>query len=421
MNNISDICVKCGKCIPGCTIYDINRDEVTNPRGFLDLIAAYKEGKLQLNKELENVFESCFLCNHCVEICPSELSIDNAIEKMRFDIVKEFGMPWYKKIILSCLKNRKWLDILAKLGYIFQSCAFHIQNKEFEKNLGMRAKFSMPFIKKGRFLSSFHKKSFLNLNPDFIDNGGNKTIGLYVGCLTNYCYTQTGFSTLKILKELNINVDLMKKQACCGVAHFFSGDFKSVEILAKKNIEYFEKKLEKLNAIIIPEATCSAMLKIDYERFFIMQNERDWANRAKKISSKIYIASQYLYQFTSLKELLKNKKQKKYSITYHDPCHARKMQGIFKEPRELLKTNYTYIEMQDSNTCCGFGGVSMQMKHYDKALSAGEKKVKMIDQTMAHFVSAECSACRMQISNNLEQKSSKVVFAHPLELIAEVL
>lgn len=421
MNNISDICVKCGKCIPGCTIYDINRDEVTNPRGFLDLIAAYKEGKLQLNKELENVFESCFLCNHCVEICPSELSIDNAIEKMRFDIVKEFGMPWYKKIILSCLKNRKWLDILAKLGYIFQSCAFHIQNKEFEKNLGMRAKFSMPFIKKGRFLSSFHKKSFLNLNPDFIDNGGKKTIGLYVGCLTNYCYTQTGFSTLKILKELNINVDLMKKQACCGVAHFFSGDFKSVEILAKKNIEYFEKKLEKLNAIIIPEATCSAMLKIDYERFFIMQNERDWANRAKKISSKIYIASQYLYQFTSLKELLKNKKQKKYSITYHDPCHARKMQGIFKEPRELLKTNYTYIEMQDSNTCCGFGGVSMQMKHYDKALSVGEKKVKMIDQTTAHFVSAECSACRMQISNNLEQKSSKVVFAHPLELIAEVL
>ncbi|MBZ7941382.1 (Fe-S)-binding protein [Campylobacter molothri] len=421
MNNISDICVKCGKCIPGCTIYDINRDEVTNPRGFLDLIAAYKEGKLQLNKELENVFESCFLCNHCVEICPSELSIDNAIEKMRFDIVKEFGMPWYKKIILSCLKNRKWLDILAKLGYIFQSCAFHIQNKEFEKNLGMRAKFSMPFIKKGRFLSSFHKKSFLNLNPDFIDNGGNKTIGLYVGCLTNYCYTQTGFSTLKILKELNINVDLMKKQACCGVAHFFSGDFKSVEILAKKNIEYFEKKLEKLNAIIIPEATCSAMLKIDYERFFIMQNEREWANRAKKISSKIYIASQYLYQFTSLKELLKNKKQKKYSITYHDPCHARKMQGIFKEPRELLKTNYTYIEMQDSNTCCGFGGISMQMKHYDKALSVGEKKVKMIDRTMAHFVSAECSACRMQISNNLEQKSSKVVFAHPLELIAEVL
>ncbi|MFX3626644.1 (Fe-S)-binding protein [Campylobacter sp. LH-2024] len=421
MNNISDICVKCGKCIPGCTIYDINRDEVTNPRGFLDLIAAYKEGKLQLNKELENVFESCFLCNHCVEICPSELSIDNAIEKMRFDIVKEFDMPWYKKIILSCLKNRKWLDILAKLGYIFQSCAFHIQNKEFEKNLGMRAKFSMPFIKKGRFLSSFHKKSFLNLNPDFIDNGGNKTIGLYVGCLTNYCYTQTGFSTLKILKELNINVDLMKKQACCGVAHFFSGDFKSVEILAKKNIEYFEKKLEKLNAIIIPEATCSAMLKIDYERFFIMQNEREWANRAKKISSKIYIASQYLYQFTSLKELLKNKKQKKYSITYHDPCHARKMQGIFKEPRELLKTNYTYIEMQDSNTCCGFGGISMQMKHYDKALSVGEKKVKMIDRTMAHFVSAECSACRMQISNNLEQKSSKVVFAHPLELIAEVL
>lgn len=49
-------------------------------------------------------------------------------------------------------------------------------------------------------------------------------------------------------------------------AAIFTGDFKSVEVLAK-NIEYFEK-LEKLDAIIVPEATCSAMLKIDYEHFY---------------------------------------------------------------------------------------------------------------------------------------------------------
>ncbi|ELZ6347183.1 (Fe-S)-binding protein, partial [Campylobacter jejuni] len=110
-----------------------------------------------------------------------------------------------------------------------------------------------------------------------------------------------------------------------------------------------------------------------------------------------------------------------YSITYHDPCHARKMQGVFKEPRELLKTNYHFVEMSNSNTCCGFGGVGMQTDYYDRALSVGLKKAQMIDESKASVVSAECSACRMQISNALEQNSSKVVFASPLELIAKAL
>ncbi|EAB5254260.1 (Fe-S)-binding protein [Campylobacter jejuni] len=418
-SQISDACVKCGKCIPVCTIHEENRDEITSPRGFLDLLSAYKEGILELDKEAKKVFESCFLCTNCVEVCPSKLRVDNAIEEVRYDIAKKFGIAWYKKLIFFFLRRRKILDLVAKLGYVFQSCAFKIQNEN--ENAGMKARFSMPFVKKGRLLTSFNKKSFLNSNPKFINNDREKTIGFFVGCLANYFYIDTANAVLKIAKELKINVDLMKEQVCCGAPQFFTGDFKSVEVLAKKNIEYFEKKLEKLDAIIVPEATCSAMLKIDYEHFFIMQNDLDWAKRAKCVSSKIYMASEYFYKFTSLEEILKTKNKFNYSITYHDPCHARKMQGVFKEPRELLKTNYHFVEMSNSNTCCGFGGVSMQTDYYDRALSVGLKKAQMIDESKASVVSAECSACRMQISNALEQNSSKVVFASPLELIAKAL
>ena len=386
-SQISDACVKCGKCIPVCTIHEENRDEITSPRGFLDLLAAYKEGSLELDKEAKKVFESCFLCTNCVEVCPSKLRVDNAIEEVRYDIAKKFGIAWYKKLIFFFLRRRKILDLVAKLGYVFQSCAFKIQNEN--ENTGMKARFSMPFVKKGRLLTSFNKKSFLNSNPKFINNDGEKTIGFFVGCLANYFYIDTANAVLKIAKELKINVDLMKEQVCCGAPQFFTGDFKSVEVLAKKNIEYFEKKLEKLDAIIVPEATCSAMLKIDYEHFFIMQNDLDWAKRAKCVSSKIYMASEYFYKFTSLEE--------------------------------ILKTNYHFVEMSNSNTCCGFGGVGMQTDYYDRALSVGLKKAQMIDESKASVVSAECSACRMQISNALEQNSSKVVFASPLELIAKAL
>ncbi|MEB2791937.1 (Fe-S)-binding protein [Campylobacter upsaliensis] len=411
----SQSCVKCGKCIPTCTIHQIKRDEINSPRGFLDLLAAYKEGNLELDKEAKRVFESCFLCTNCVEVCPSHIRVDNAIEAVRYDIAKKFGIAWYKRLLLYFLRTRKALDIAAKFGFVFQSCAFALQNS------GMRARFSLPLIKKGRLLPSFKQKSFLNQNTEFIDNGGEKSVGFFVGCLANYFYIDSAKAVLSIAKELKINVDLMKEQVCCGAPHFFTGDFKSLESLAKKNVEYFEKKLESVEYIITPEATCSAMLSVDLEHFFTMIKEEQWAKRAAKIASKIKLATWYFYEKTPLLELLKTKGKRDLLLTYHDPCHARKMQGVFKEPRALLGANYRFAEMSDSNACCGFGGVSMQSDYYENTLKVGLKKAKMIDESGASVVSAECSACRMQISNALTQNQSKVVFKSPLELIAQAL
>ncbi|EJP4818256.1 (Fe-S)-binding protein [Campylobacter upsaliensis] len=414
-NQFSQSCVKCGKCIPTCTIHQIKRDEINSPRGFLDLLAAYKEGNLELDKEAKRVFESCFLCTNCVEVCPSHIRVDNAIEAVRYDIAKKFGIAWYKRLLLYFLRTRKALDIAAKFGFVFQSCAFALQNS------GMKARFSLPFIKKGRLLPSFKQKSFLNQNTEFIDNGGEKSVGFFVGCLANYFYIDSAKAVLSIAKELKINVDLMKEQVCCGAPHFFTGDFKSLESLAKKNVEYFEKKLESVEYIITPEATCSAMLSVDLEHFFTMIKEEQWAKRAAKIAPKIKLATWYFYEKTPLLELLKTKGKRDLLLTYHDPCHARKMQGVFKEPRAFLKVNYRFAEMSDSNACCGFGGVSMQSDYYENTLKVGLKKAKMIDESGASVVSAECSACRMQISNALTQNQSKVIFKSPLELIAQAL
>jgi glycolate oxidase iron-sulfur subunit len=97
------------------------------------------------------------------------------------------------------------------------------------------------------------------------------------------------------------------------------------------------------------------------------------------------------------------------------------MQGIYKEPRELLKQNYTIDEMSDSNECCGFGGVTMQSEKYHFAKQVGVKKAAMINKTKASIVSAECSACRMQIVDSLGRTDSSIVFKNPIELIADAL
>ena len=412
-SEISDMCIKCGKCIPECTIHRINPDETTSPRGFLDLLAGVQNGEIELDKNAKDIFESCFLCSNCTQVCPNNLQTDFAIENIRKEIKDKYGISWFKKLFFYLLRNRLAFDIVAKFGYMFQTCGFEID----ENRNSMRSRFSLPLVKKGRLLPSMKKRSFLRKYPERIDSkNSTKRVAIFIGCLANYNYVEVGDALVDILQKLNIDIFIPKKQMCCSAPAYFTGDFDTTDKLSKFNIDYFSEWIDEVDAILVPEATCSAMLKIDYEHYF-KHYAPEYLEKHSKIKQKIYGATQWLYEETNLIELLNKKSQK---ITYHDPCHFRKVQGIYKQPRELLK-NYQFVEMEDPNVCCGFGGITIQTEKFDLAQKAGHIKAKMIDDTGADIVSAECSACRIQITEALNEFGSGAIFKHPLELIADSL
>ncbi len=414
----SDACIKCGKCIPVCTIHQINADEVTSPRGFIDLLGAYERDELELDKQAKDIFESCFLCTACTDVCPNSLPTDMVIEEVRADIAKKYGIAWFKRAFFTLLRHRWLMDIMMKLGWVFKTCGF----KQEPKKGGMLPRFNLPILKADRLLPSLAKTSFLNKYPQEIKNGGKRRVAVFIGCLANYNYTGIGDALVEVLKELNIDIFIPKKQKCCAAPAYFTGDFYTVETLAKQNIEYFETFIDDVEAIIIPEATCSAMIKHDWEVFFRNRGMDEWADRAKELNKKIFMVTEWLYKNTELKELLDSRGIKfEESITYHDACHAKKVQGIEKEPRELLKSNFEIKEMSDPNRCCGFGGVTMQTEKFHLAKAAGKPKAAMIKESGADIVAAECSACRMQISNSLHQNGVDVEFKNPIELIAKAL
>ncbi len=419
---ISDDCIKCGKCKSVCPIFSITSDETQSPRGFIDLLGAYKRDQLALDKNSKKIFESCFLCTSCVEVCPNSLPTDIIIEQVRYDIKKKFGLAWYKRLFFYLLRNRKIMDFVARLGYVFQTCGIKID----EQKRGAKFRLNLPLqVIKDRTVPYASRVSFLNSHDEFIKNSTTTNpvkVAVFIGCMGNYAYTDIGKSLLKILKRLSIDVMIPKEQLCCGAPAYFTGDFDTVDYLVKQNITYFETFIDDIDAIIVPEATCSAMIRLDWEHY--LHDQPSWAKRAKKITTKTFIATKWLYDNTKLKDILQKDSDiniDKLNITYHDPCHSKKMQDVYKEPRELLKDNYDIIEMKDASQCCGFGGVTMQSSNYGYATQIGGTKAQNILNTKADIVSAECSACSMQITDSLGRSENTVVFKNPIELIAEAL
>ena len=187
---------------------------VTSPRGYLDLVGAYARGELQLDKLAKEYFESCFLCTTCVQACPSNLGVDVAIEQIRIDIAKQYGIAWYKRAYFFLLKHRKLMDMVFRIVAFISPCVFK-QGKQGN---------TLPFSK--RVIFPFGKKSFLNTYSGLIpasapksQNLAHNKVAIFIGCLANYNYQNVGISLLKILDKLGIDA-LVPSQECCGAPRF---------------------------------------------------------------------------------------------------------------------------------------------------------------------------------------------------------
>ena len=85
-----------------------------------------------------------------------------------------------------------------------------------------------------------------------------------------------------------------------------------------------------------------------------------------------------------------------------------------------LKKQVDLMKKTAAATC----GVKDAVKLYKdmKQLTAVMEKYKVtLDDLDVEIVSAECSACRMQISNSLFLSKSKTIFKNPIELIADTI
>ena len=65
----TDICVKCGLCLPHCPTYQKTQDENESPRGRLSLIQGWARDELQATPKLNAHIDNCLLCRSCESVC----------------------------------------------------------------------------------------------------------------------------------------------------------------------------------------------------------------------------------------------------------------------------------------------------------------------------------------------------------------
>lgn len=238
----------------------------------------------------------------------------------------------------------------------------------------------------------------------------NKKVTLFIQCLVDVMYPEVGEAMLKIFRKLDIAVDCPVDQTCCGQPAFNSGYHRQARVAARKFIRLFEDA----QSIVCPSGSCVHMVRHHYPELF--RDDPAWLRRAESVSDKTFELTEYLVDVLRVDDLNARYDGK---ITYHDSCHPLRGLGIADQPRKLISKvgGAEFIEMQNSDQCCGFGG-AFAVKYPEISTAMVEDKVNNIIATGADAVVGVDMSCLMNIQGLLSRKKSDVTIMHIAELLS---
>ena len=237
-----------------------------------------------------------------------------------------------------------------------------------------------------------------------------KKVSLFIQCLVDSMFPEAAEAMVAVFQKLNISFDYPTKQTCCGQPAFNSGYRKDAAVAARRFIEIFEQE----EVIVCPSGSCVHMVRHHYPELFA--DDTDMLARAKAVGSKTFELTQYLVDELHLSNI---GAEFNGSVTYHDSCHLTRGLNINSQPRTLLRhiKGLDFIEMNDSDTCCGFGG-TFAMNYPEISTAMVDEKIENILATGADVVTGCDISCLMNIKGRLSRRGKNVKVTHIAELLA---
>lgn len=411
-------CNKCGYCMQNCPTYRAGRDEVNVARGRNRLLRAVFEDERPLTRDLRQPFFDCLLCGACTVDCFGKVRTKDLMVLAREAYSEDFGSPLLRRYLFhNLLPEPRRLTPLMRLASLGKRTGL----ASLAQRLGL-LRWLSPNLEVADALvptmpRAFLRDRLLGLGFQAVPHAagtlyrwepaqarGPKVL-YFIGCGTNYQLPHTGEAALRLLHLAGCQITVAPNN-CCGLPPWSYGDTEAARLLARRNLEV----LGGLDCeLIVTECgSCGGFLK-DYKE--LLPDEAQAATLAGRVRD-----------FTELLATLALPAPVATGtvVTYHDPCHLGRAQGVREAPRKLLVDvgGFELHELPEAERCCGGAG-SYNLTHPTMSRAVLGRKLDNVDTTGAEVLATACPACVMQLAWGHRERHSQRPVRHVAEMLAE--
>ena len=236
-------------------------------------------------------------------------------------------------------------------------------------------------------------------------------VHIFVPCFIDQLYPQVAFNMVKVLERVGCTVEYNPKQTCCGQPAFNAGYWQESKDVCNKFIEDFSTA----EYIVAPSASCVGFIKNYYPKIFDKASNH---KIALEMGKKVFEFSDFLVNVLKVEDVNSSFTGK---ATYHDSCAALRECKIKQEPRKLLSNvkGLELVEMNEVETCCGFGG-SFAVKFEPISIAMADQKIDNATETGAEYIISTDMSCLMHIDGRIKNLGLNLKVLHIADVLATI-
>jgi len=367
------------------------------------------EGDLKLTPNLYEQMYACFDCLACNEICPVGIRPADLALEMRYLQEQMNPKRWKGTLFSGLLSKPESMERVTFPLRLYQMLGI----RKLIYALGLRWLMPEQLRDIESMLPHLPQRPLRSVLPEITESQSksDRKVGFFLGCAQSLLFADESAATVRVLARNGCTVMTPRDAQCCGMPAMGYGRQDTVLDMTRHNIEVFEKS--GVERIITDCATCGSTLK-EYGR--LLSDDPQWAERAEAFSNRVRDISEFLMEIP----VIKPEGTVNARITYHDPCHLRRGQDVWQEPRELIKMidGADFIEMNEADWCCGSAG-SQLITHYGTSLKVLNRKMDNVEGSGADIIASGCPGCQMQLNVGVRKRRSKIRVVHPVLLLDE--
>jgi Fe-S oxidoreductase len=342
-------CIQCGKCTGGCPMAMKTK---LNPRSLIYRILIAGNG---FDIEVRDELWDCTTCATCYSRCPKQVNPMEAVIALRSAFVE---------------KGRVHPNVKTALESTFRQ----------------GNPLTMPREDRGLWVGDLPVKN--------VSEGAEYLF--YAGCTPSYDprVQKVARAIVQLMQSCGVDFGVMgNDENCCGSEVRRLGELGLFEMMVEENQETF--KSLAIDHMFTVSPHCFNAFKNDYP-----------AN-----GTQVQHYTQVLAEKAAKGELKFSGEVEK-TVTYHDPCYLGKHNGIFDDPRSVLKAipGLNLVEMdrsREKSLCCEGGGGRMWLEGTNPGIRLAQQRIQEALDTGAGILATACPFCLLTLEEAVKHLNAE--------------